>query len=111
MTNFCWPPRQTDLIYLERREGMEEAKKVVLSEKEGNAAYLSGEVIMESVRSTEEEVNLNTPVPAPFIIHSSSSSPPLFSQVSYPYAEEANGNVAGEGEGTEEARKFSVSEN
>ena len=37
---------------------------------------------MESVGSPEEEVKLNTPVPEPHIIPSSSSSPPLLAQVS-----------------------------
>ena len=48
---------------------------------------------------------LNNPVPAPFIIHSSSSSPPFFTQVSNTAAEEAKENVSGEGEGMEEARR------
>ena len=37
---------------------------------------------MESVGSTEEEGEFNTPVPAPHIIPSSSSSPPFLAQVS-----------------------------
>ena len=36
-------------------------------EKEGNTAALSGERIMDSVGSPEEEVNLNNPVPAPHL--------------------------------------------
>ena len=44
------------------------------------------------------------------IIPSYSSSPPLFPQVSNLAAKEANENVSGEGEGTEEARKVVVSE-
>ena len=39
-----------------------------MSEMEGNNVALSGERIMESVGSYEEEVKLNTPVPAPHII-------------------------------------------
>ena len=35
-------------------EGTEEANVFVISEKEGNTAALSGEVIMESVGSPEE---------------------------------------------------------
>ena len=35
-------------------EGMEEARKVVVSEMEGNYAALSGEIIMESVGISEE---------------------------------------------------------
>ena len=35
--------------------------------KEGNIPALSGEVIMESIGITEEEVNFNTPVSAPHI--------------------------------------------
>ena len=46
-------------------EGMEEARKVVMLEKEGNPAAFYVEVIMESVGSPEEEVKLNTPVTAP----------------------------------------------
>ena len=65
---------------------------------------------MDSVGSTEEEVKLNTPVPVPYKLPSFSSSPPFFPQVSNPAAEEANINVSGEVEGTEEARKVVVSE-
>ena len=46
----------------------EEARNVFLSENTGNAAALSGERIMESVGSPEEEVRLNTYVLAPNII-------------------------------------------
>ena len=84
---------------------MEEARKVVMSEMQGNYAALSGEVIMESVGISEEEVMLNNPLNAPFIIHSSSSSPPFFTQVSNTAADEAKENVSGEGQGMEEARK------
>ena len=42
---------------------------------------------MESVGIPEEEVNLNTPVPAPHNIPSSSSSPPFLAQVSNPSAD------------------------
>ena len=35
-------------------KGTEEAIKIVVSEKEGNTAALSGEVIMESVGSPEK---------------------------------------------------------
>ena len=80
-----------------------------MSEKEGNIAALSGEVIMESVGSPEEEVKFNTLVPAPYITLSYSSYPPFFPQVSNPSVKEAKENVSGEGEGTEEARKFIVS--
>ena len=65
---------------------------------------------MESIGSPEEEVKLNTPLPAPHIIPFYYSSPTFFPQVSNPAAEEAKENVSGEGEGTEEARKFVVSE-
>ena len=64
---------------------------------------------MESVGSPEEEVKLNTPIPAPHIIPSYYSFPPSFPQVSNPDANEANANVSKEGEGTEEARKNFVS--
>ena len=66
---------------------------------------------MESVRSPEEEVKLNTPVPATRIITYSYLSPTLFPQVSNPASEEAKENVSVEGQGTEEARKLFVSEN
>ena len=92
-------------------EGTEDARKVVVSEKEGNTTDLSGERIKESVGSPEDQVKLNTPVLAPYIIPSSSSSPPFFLQASNPSAEEAKGNVSGEGEVTEEERKVSVLEN
>ena len=52
----------------EEGEGTEEARKDVVLEKEGNTPVLSGEVIMESVGSPEEEVKLNTPVPITHII-------------------------------------------
>ena len=52
-----------------------------MSEKEVNTPALSGEGIMDSVGSPEEEVKLNTPVPSPHIIPSSSSSPPFLPQV------------------------------
>ena len=38
-----------------------------MSEKEGNTTALSEEVIMDSVGSLEEEVKLNTAVPAPHL--------------------------------------------
>ena len=77
---------------------------------EGNTAALSRERIMESIGSPEEEVKLNTPLPAPHIIPFYYSSPTFFPQVSNPAAEEAKENVSGEGEGTEEVRKVVVSE-
>ena len=80
-----------------------------MSEKEGNTLVLSGERILELVGSPEEEVQLNTPVPAPHIISSSSSPPSFFPQASNPAAEEAKENVSGEGEGTEVAIKFFMS--
>ena len=48
----------------EEGEGTEEAREVVMSEKEVNTPYSSGEVIMESFGIPEEEVNMNTPVTA-----------------------------------------------
>ena len=51
----------------EEGDGTEGVIKVVSSEKEGNTPALSGEEIMESVGSPEEEVKLNTPVPAPHL--------------------------------------------
>ena len=75
---------------------------------EGNTPYLSGKIIMESVGSPEEEVKLNTPVPAPHIITFSSSSLTLFPQLSNPADEKTKENMSGEGEGTEEARKCCV---
>ena len=54
---------------------------------------------MESVGSTEEEFKLNTPVPAPHIIHFYPLSPPFFSQVSSIPANESKKNVSEEGEG------------
>ena len=62
-------------------EGIEEARKCGVSEKEVNTAYLSGEVIMESVGIPEEYVKLNIPVPSPHIIPSYYSPPPFFPQV------------------------------
>ena len=62
-------------------EVTEDASKFFMSEKEGNTAALSGEVIMESVGSHEEEFNLNTPVTEPCIVNFSSSYPPFFLQV------------------------------
>ena len=50
-----------------------------MSEKEGNTPALSGEVIMESFGSPEEEVKLNTHVPVPHIIPSYSSFPSVLS--------------------------------
>ena len=76
---------------------MEEAIKVVVSKKERNTTYLFIEVMMESVGSTEEEFKLNTPVPAPHIITSSSSSPPFFPQVSNTAAGEAKEMFQGKG--------------
>ena len=58
-------------------------------EKEGNTAALSGEIIVESVRSPEEEVKLNTPIPATYIVTISSLYPPFFPQVSNPAAEDS----------------------
>ena len=63
---------------------------------------------MESVGSYEEEVKLNTPVPANHIIPYSSSSPPFLPQASNPSAGEAKEILLEEGEGTEEARKVFV---
>ena len=60
-------------------EATEEARKVVVSENEGNTAYLSGEVIMDSVGSPEEEVKLNTPIPATHL--HICKSPPLIGVV------------------------------
>ena len=48
-------------------EVTEEARKVVVSEKEGNTAALSREVIVTSVGTSEEEIKLNTPVPVTHI--------------------------------------------
>ena len=62
-------------------EVKEEVRKVVVSEKEINTPDLSGEVIMESFESPEEEFKLNTRVPAPHIIPYSYSLPPLLRQV------------------------------
>ena len=73
----------------EEGEGTEEARKVVVSEKEGNNPYLFGEVIIESVVSPEEESKMNTPVPAPHIIQYYYLSPPFLLQVSNPAAEES----------------------
>ena len=78
-------------------------------EKEGNTAALSGEVIMESVGSPEEEVNFNTPASAPHITHFSYSSPPFFPRVSNTAAKDSKENLSGEGEGTREVRKVVVS--
>ena len=50
---------------------MEDARKFVVSEKEGNTEALSGEVIMDSFESPEEEVELNNPVLVIHIIISS----------------------------------------
>ena len=72
-------------------EGKEtdEAIKVFVSEKEGNTPDLFGERIMKSVGSPEEEVMLNTPVHAPYIINSSSSSLTFFPQILNLAAKEA----------------------
>ena len=83
--------------------------KVVMSEMEGNTAALSGEGVMESVGSPKEEVNLNTPVPAPYIIPSSSLYHLFFPQVSNPASEEAKENVSGEGKGREGKRRENLS--
>ena len=91
-------------------EVTEEARTVVVSEKEVNTTDLSGERMMESVKSTKEEVKLNTPVPEPHIITFYYSSPPFFPHVSNPSTEEAKENVSGEGEGTEESGKHFMSE-
>ena len=48
-------------------EGTEELRNVFMSENEGNAADLSGEVILESVGSPEEEVKFNTPISSPHL--------------------------------------------
>ena len=53
-------------------EGTEDERKVVALQKEGNIAALSGDVIMDSVGSPEEEVKLNNPVPSDHIIPFSS---------------------------------------
>ena len=47
---------------------MEEARQFVMPEKEGKNVALSGEVIMKSVRSPEEEVNFYNPVPVPILL-------------------------------------------
>ena len=62
----------------------EEARKYLISEKEGNTTYLSGEVIMESFGSPEEEVQQNTHVTEPHFIPYSSSYPPFLAQVLKP---------------------------
>ena len=49
--------------------------------KEARKVPFSGEVIMESVGSPEEEIKLNTLLPIPHIIPYFSSSPPFFPQV------------------------------
>ena len=64
---------------------------------------------MESVGSTEEGINLNSPVPASYIIYSYCSSHPFFPQVSNTDAAESRGGVSGEGDVTEEARKSIMS--
>ena len=67
----------------EEGEGTEEAREVVMSEKEVNTPYSSGEVIMESFGISEEEFNMNTPV-TDYNLTSSSSSTHLLQQVSNP---------------------------
>ena len=79
---------------------MEETGKNFVSENEVNTSALSGDVIMESVGSPEDEGKFNTPVPEHHIIPISYSSPPFFPQISNPAAVEANENVSGEGEVT-----------
>ena len=59
-------------------EEREEAKNVVMSENEVNAPASSGGGSMETVGSTKEEVNVNTPIAAPFNIGYSSFSYVLF---------------------------------
>ena len=81
--------KKASLKVSEEGEWKEEARKVVVSEKEGNIVAFYGEVIMESVGSPEEEVKFNTLVPAPHIIPSLSSSSTLFTQVSNIAAREA----------------------
>ena len=49
----------------EDREGLEEARRVVVPEKEGYTTNVSVEILMESVESPEEEVKLNNLVPEP----------------------------------------------
>ena len=81
-------------------------RKKLLCWKRRKKAVSYGEKIMESVRSPEEKVNLNTPIPAPHIIPFYSSYPIFFPQVSNPSSKEAKENVSGEWEGTEEAKKL-----
>ena len=52
------------------------ARKVVVSEMEVKNTSLSGEIIMESFGSTEEEVKMNNPEPAPHL-NSCTCSPSL----------------------------------
>ena len=65
---------------------------------------------MESVGGPEEEVKLNTPIPAPHIIPSYYSYSPFFPQVSNPAAEDANENVSGEGAVMEESKNVFILE-
>ena len=75
-------------------EVTEEARTHSVSEKDKNTAALYGELILESVGSPQEEVKLNTTVPAPYIIPYYFSSPPFFPQVSNLSAKEAKENVS-----------------
>ena len=74
---------------------MEEARKFVVKEKEGNTTALSGEVIMESFRSPEEEVELNNPVPYSHIIPSYNLSSFFSLHVSNPSHVDTKEKVSG----------------
>ena len=73
----------------EEGEVTEEAQNFVVSGKEAKTTAIYGERIMELVGSPKEEVKLNTPVPDPYIIYSSSSSHTSFPKLSNPAAKEA----------------------
>ena len=77
-----------------------------MSEKEGNTTALSGEVLMESVGSPEEEFKLNTPVHLSLISPSYSSSPTLLTQVSNTVADT---RLVSENDGIE-ANKYDATE-
>ena len=53
-------------------EGMEEERRFFCRKRRETLQILCREVMMKSVGITEEEVKLNTPVPEPYIIPSSS---------------------------------------
>ena len=68
------------------------ARKVFMFKNEVNTPYSSGEVNMDSVGSTKEQIKFNTPVPEPHDIAYTYSSPPFLAQVANPDSESISVN-------------------